>query len=270
MDANHSPDPETPEPQPSGPRLPVSAAWRTALREFVLIVAGVLVALTGNSWWESRQDERREDVYLRQLASDLEESERLLEEGISMTRGYYIGAANVLRAFHAAEPPPADSLARWIAASDGYQNPQVVLGTVRGLIASGELRLIRDSQIRSAVLAYAQHADEYEGEGRDMTAEFLRYIGQVAEYVNLLEVRYAELDSLELDAGSQANESFPYPAGSRRGAFLNNYPRLLTNRGVFGLYDNIHITQQNLLRNQEVILARTRALRAQIKAGVGE
>jgi hypothetical protein len=247
------------------PRFPATG-WRSALREFVLIVLGVLAALAGNSWWEGRQERGREEVYLRQLAADLRESERIMEQGLLRTRGYYLGAARVLRAFHSAEPPPPDSLATWIRQSDGYMDPRPVLGTVRGLIASGDLRLLRDDALRSAVLAFAQEADGYETAQRDFTAEFLRYIGQAAEQVNLLEARYAGADSAQLDLRSRADVGFPLPVGERRQPFPNDYHALLRNRALFGLYDNIHITQQNLVRNQEGMLERIRDLRSEVEA----
>lgn len=246
------------------PRLS-SGGWKSALREFVLIVAGVLAALAGNSWWESRQERGREEVYLRQLAADLRESERILEQGLLETRGYYLGAAQVLRAFHSVEPPPPDSLAIWIRQSDGYMDPRPVLGTVRGLTASGDLRLLRDAGLRSAVLAYAEHASGYETTQRDFTAEFLRYIGQVVDHVNLLEARYAGEDSVQLDLRSRQDAGFPFPTGARRQPFPNDYHALLGNRALFGLYDNVHITQKNMVRNQEEMLKRTRDLRAQVE-----
>lgn len=243
--------------------------WKSALREFVLIVAGVLAALAGNSWWESRQESAREAVYLRQLAADLRDSERIMEQGLAETQGYYLGAARVLRAYHSAEAPPPDSLATWIYQADGYMDPRPVLGTVHGLIASGDLRLLRSDSLRSAVLAFAEHAGGYETVQRDLTAEFLRYIGEVEEHVNLLEARHTGVDSTQLDLRSRQDEGFPFPAGARRHPFPNDYPALLRNRTLFGLYDNVHITQKNLVRNQEEMLEQIRDLRAKVEARTG-
>ena len=44
-----------------------SLPWKRLLAEFAVIVAGVLIALAVNSWWERRQERNHAEQYLKQL-----------------------------------------------------------------------------------------------------------------------------------------------------------------------------------------------------------
>lgn len=61
-------------------RAPVG--WRNALREFVVIMAGVLAAFAAQAWWEDHQERTRERDYLHQLLADTRENERRLTNAI--------------------------------------------------------------------------------------------------------------------------------------------------------------------------------------------
>ena len=53
------------------PKLP-KINWRYALGELAIVVVGILIAVSVNAWWGSRQDAAPEQAYLQQLASDLD------------------------------------------------------------------------------------------------------------------------------------------------------------------------------------------------------
>ncbi len=62
----------------------LARGWRTALREFAIIVAGVLCALAAQSWWQAGEERRREQDYLRQLLADTRENERRPDAAIAV------------------------------------------------------------------------------------------------------------------------------------------------------------------------------------------
>lgn len=60
---------------------------RWFLSEFLVIVAGVLVALAVNAWWQGRQDRQVEIAYLQQLQLDLDASNQTLDETYRLVPG---------------------------------------------------------------------------------------------------------------------------------------------------------------------------------------
>jgi hypothetical protein len=143
------------------PRFLSAVNWKHAVGEFVLIVAGVIVALAATAWWDGRQDRRRERDYLLQLLEDTRENERRLNTAIEedASRREMVGA--IVRALMPARPlPPADSLRFWWSQGPlGFSDPRLVLGTLRALIESGDFRLVGDSQLRLALLAYREEVE---------------------------------------------------------------------------------------------------------------
>lgn len=62
-----------------------SIRWFAA--EIIVIVAGVLIALALNAWWQDRQDAESEQVYLRLLLRDLDQMEVDLDELLAFETG---------------------------------------------------------------------------------------------------------------------------------------------------------------------------------------
>lgn len=132
--------------------------WAMARRlaaEFVVIVVGVLVALGVDAARDARSDRLREATYLQQLHADLLATAEDLDEAISVDRRARDGADRAITALNAATLPPSDSLATWVvAATNSSAAFYPTLGTVTALVESGELRLLRDEDLRRTVLQY--------------------------------------------------------------------------------------------------------------------
>lgn len=147
-------------PEPEPPRRSPLEGWRTALREFVVIVAGVLCALAAQAWWEGRQERERERAYLVQLLADTEENERRLARAIDDDSEAVRGGAAALKALDGAGPVPStDSLARWIELAGRASDPKPLTGTYRALLGTGDLRLVRNDSLRARLVAYAAGID---------------------------------------------------------------------------------------------------------------
>ena len=140
--------------------MPAMRVGRASVRwfagEFLVVVAGVLAALAMQSWYQASRDAKAANVYLAQLQSDLEASEQMLRTAVM--EDSLRAAANgwLLDALHAREIPSADSSKSWLRFRLGfYSDPRPVLGTVNTLIETGDIRLIRNAQLRSQIVAYA-------------------------------------------------------------------------------------------------------------------
>lgn len=57
---------------------------RKAAAEFLLIVTGVLTALTVDAWWQGRLDNERERQYLEQIEADVRSNGQRLEVALEL------------------------------------------------------------------------------------------------------------------------------------------------------------------------------------------
>ena len=140
-------------------------AWwqriRWFLAEFLVIVAGVLVALAVNAGWQGRHDRQVEIAYLQQLQLDLEASKQTLNETYAMVQGMTESTATVLHQFWRRGERTDTELRRLMAEPLRSRRVLPVLGTARSLIASGDLRLIQSASLRSAIPRYVDAMDAY-------------------------------------------------------------------------------------------------------------
>jgi len=125
--------------------------------EFVVIVVGVLAALTVDSWREHQADRSSERRYLEQIVTDSRENLRLIHEATALEQRH-LDVAETL--WHAAQwdvPPSADSVGVWLGRRDGswwFSDPRLRDGTITALTQTGDFALIRDPAVRSEILGY--------------------------------------------------------------------------------------------------------------------
>jgi len=138
-------------------RWPGRIRW--FLSEFLVIVAGVLVALAVNAWWQGRQDRQMEISYLQQLQVDLDASNRELAQAHEAVQDMAEAAASVLHEFWRRDQRTDADIRRQMAKPLRSGRVLPVLGTARSLIASGDLRLIQSAVLRSAIPGYVDAMD---------------------------------------------------------------------------------------------------------------
>ena len=143
---------------PDAPRLRWD--WRRGARwfgaEFLVVVTGVLVALAVGAWWQGRQDAATEAAYLGQLTADLRETERAAADADAFLRPVDRAGSLLWLAFYRADPPPRDTLLAWAERAMWTAAVRPVTGTAEALVATGDLALVRDDSLRTAVTAYLE------------------------------------------------------------------------------------------------------------------
>ena len=162
VSATPSPDPTPPTPSPR--RAPTFLGrLEDAVRrqdgvaiavELVIVVLGVLIAFQVNAWGQARSDRAQEQTYLRQLAADLAETERIVADRDARMAPVYAGIDHLLRSFDTPQRPPPDSVVAWLREALYLAAPRPVLGTAEALVTSGDLGLIADDALRAAILRY--------------------------------------------------------------------------------------------------------------------
>jgi hypothetical protein len=141
-----------------------TAKLRRAGLEFLTIVTGVLTALALDGWNSSRQDREREQQYLRSLSSDLQTQVERFDSWLTD----YDNRAKVAEALWQVVTGSAPTgLSRQdlhgaFVSGGTYRPPRLFSdATYQDLISTGNLRLIRDQRVKSAILNYHALRDQY-------------------------------------------------------------------------------------------------------------
>lgn len=150
---------EAPEQSLDSPALRRSAIpWRAVLTQLVTIIAGVLIALAAQAWWSGRQDRDREQKYLHQLHVDLEVTRDRLNAEIASEDSAIHRMSMMVRFLRSTgELPPVDSVRGWIRSNNGDFRP--VTGTLRALMQTGDIGIIKDDSLRAAIIEYDSRLD---------------------------------------------------------------------------------------------------------------
>ena len=134
--------------------------WRYALGEFAIVVLGVLAAFWVENWNSDRQDRILEADYVAALIIDLRNDVDALkfaqQEAIK-----YAGRAHLLldSLEEKAIDNPASDYVRAAITAGWLQFPEYTRITFEELTSTGNLRLIRDDNIRASLSTYYSRAE---------------------------------------------------------------------------------------------------------------
>jgi hypothetical protein len=148
-------------------RLKLDGAY--LLGELVIVVAGVLIALGVNSWYQSRQQRAEEIDVLRRLAADLANDTAqysVMLEFVAGKRESLRRVGDALERGGAVEDSMAFLVDVTAGSGMGWNQPFNSRSTFDDLTASGSLDVLRDASLRVQLAAYyALEADSHERMG---------------------------------------------------------------------------------------------------------
>src|ERR1044072_116842 len=142
--------PEPVDRKPTGPRLP-TINWRKAAAEFLLIVVGVLVALSVDALRQSIGERQRADSYLVDLRSDMQQMLQIVDRCIAFDSQAYARTASMVDYLQSADRVPEATVRTWRTIS--WSQFVTVDGTIRALYETGDLRLM-SRDVRHSLSAY--------------------------------------------------------------------------------------------------------------------
>lgn len=146
--------------RPRFPRIVEGGGWTGALREFSIIVAGVLCALGAQAWWDGHQERGRERDYLHQLLADTRENEARLDAAIASDSASGRAASRLVDALTRTDAPPsADTIVAWMSGAAAASDFRAVAGNYRAILGTGDLRLVRNDTLRALLAAYSSSLD---------------------------------------------------------------------------------------------------------------
>lgn len=134
--------------------------WFTVVLEILIVVVGIFIGLQVDDWNQTRQDKAIERVYLQELLEDYEADKAALEDS---TKRFVeiLAAMSALLEQSALETSdwPIDQLNKTF--SNIHRMPAFINvdRTFANLTGSGDLRLIRNRNIKNAMAQYLSASD---------------------------------------------------------------------------------------------------------------
>ena len=124
----------------------------------LVIVAGVLIALSAEAWWEDRSDREIEAEILADLLEDFRASRDVLLTDIERNEGSLEASRGILD--YRATELPADSLATLTWRSWGTSRFDPVAGVLTSIVSSGQVNLIEDAELRRDLASWLNNVEE--------------------------------------------------------------------------------------------------------------
>ena len=137
--------------------------FKYAIGEIVLVVIGILIALSINSWNQTRKDAQKEDSYLQNLTRDLESQIESIDIQLSYEQKYEKNAKLLLNAYHGSGGFVIDSVT---AAQLNILVERKTFvrtdPTFEDLISTGNIGLLKNITLRNELIEFYQELERYE------------------------------------------------------------------------------------------------------------
>jgi hypothetical protein len=127
--------------------------WFTVVLEILIVVVGIYIGLQADAWMSAKQDRALEVEYLERLVSDMEESivaQRELIQTFDKSNASIDYIAQLLRS-RTFEGADKDRLILGLNSVGWVARPATNMVTVREMQSTGNISLIRDVSVRTAI-----------------------------------------------------------------------------------------------------------------------
>ncbi len=128
-----------------------------AIGEIILVVIGILIALQVNNWNQDRLNVKAAADYEHRLLEDIYEEKAILGAVIqyqSTVRSYALRAIEVLESGLLTDNDSASGFLIDLYQASQLQYPTSAISTYQELISSGQIGMIADDSLRSAIITY--------------------------------------------------------------------------------------------------------------------
>ncbi|MBN4085537.1 hypothetical protein JYT89_04250 [Flavobacteriaceae bacterium AH-315-B10] len=163
----------------------VSKYMLYAIGEIVLVVVGILIALSINNWNQQRIENKKELVLLQQLLEDFNANKELIKEGVESyqddLKKIKVTLHNTGPKVNIPSPTVYDSI-EWL----DYTTVELVYGTINPTLSSQQIDRLTNDKLKIALTKFPSTLSSYkqsEKSTRDLTLE-QRKLHQ--KYISLL------------------------------------------------------------------------------------
>ena len=236
---------------------------RWFLAEFLVVVAGVLVALAVSAWWQGRLDRQHETEYLQQLDADLLATENDMEHAQVVLNRRALAAHAVAHVFWGERPASDGELRLDLTLPWGTARFRPVLGNVEALIATGDIHVIRNATLRTELVAYDEWAKARLEDVNRYDETYYR--PGINSLLARMDPTGANVDEYRKRLAGRAHAFDLSPvAASGSTPFPIDLVTLFKDRGVYNAYVQIGLAHRNQAREYGLILERARHLHAEV------
>ena len=179
--------------------------WFAVVLEVLIVIVGVVVGFQITAWGNERDLRDREAVQLEALREDFLANREQLDRVLSSQETAVTNQREMLQVLHGASPrPSSDSLlARLVFSTVTFHRFEPVLGAYEAMLSAGDLRLIRDPDLRSNLAHFAEMAATGWEDEEQMTMLRVHLITYLGEHGDILAIVYPSWrESLSLPVSS--------------------------------------------------------------------
>lgn len=182
-----------------------------AIGEIVLVVIGILIALSINNWNEERKTRKTALAYLNSLQEEFEYNLALLDSTIRVAQGLSQGAENMRYLF---EPLVRDTLTEGYIAQAFYRlNKEAVYrpsnGALLEIISSGNLKILENETLKQHLAGFEKKVERLrvqEEEVLRLRNEMSVFQRQNGNVIALITNDLSQSDT-DINAGAFSNKS---------------------------------------------------------------
>jgi hypothetical protein len=125
------------------------------ISELLIVVVGILIALSLNNWREDTANKNKEQYYLKSLKTDFEQSLASLTEILNQNKESDLAIKKVLAAIHKGySKPTVDTVKKSFRKLFGFNRFVPASGTYKEIISTGSLQILRDNELRIALSSW--------------------------------------------------------------------------------------------------------------------
>ena len=240
--------------------------WFAVALEVVIVVLGVVIGFQVTAWGQGRSDRAKEQAYLLQLEGDLVGTLADLDWVDRAMAKREVASTKLLHGFQLREPPPRDSLLVWLDEVSGSVTRSPVTRTIDAMIATGDLRLLRNDSLRLGLPEYAEFVEVMEGllSGSDAASGSARR--DLLRHVDPVEIHRIGVERGRWRDGFWKRVPDPFPDEQSSTVLPFDAPSFLKDeeayRSAYAAFRSLHYMKMNRLdirRETEEMLRRVRS-----------
>lgn len=228
--------------------------WFTVVLEVLIVVVGIFLGLQVDDWNEARKDRATEAAYLQELLEDFETNDANLDQSIGQYQEIIVAMIGLLE--QSAMDTPDWSVSQLNNAFRNIHKMPTffdVERTFANLTGSGDLRLIRNRDIKNAIAQYQSAADLVE---LVQNTHELELVQTFQPYV---------IENMDFQAvHHQRIEDYPLPSPVEEGRILE----VLNSREFRNILTQKWTISTDLLNQHRNMRVRTTAIIDMIKAEI--
>ncbi|MDO1501382.1 DUF6090 family protein [Winogradskyella maritima] len=172
-----------------------TSSWKYTLREIIIVIIGITIAFSMNKCAESRSNTKLKEQYLTNLKSDIEADRLQLENNIEAIDKKIKVCEQIIPVLNTNSQQGMSLLTNVFEIVE-YENFNSKKTTYLTLVNSGDLKLIEDFELKTAI---QQHYSNYE----EMADDYIRHTSLIQDYLGNYLVNNADYDQM-----NQGNSPF--------------------------------------------------------------